>query len=242
MLSERIDLTASISRSARVPDLLELYGDNGAFRGSADLLPETGVQGDLGLRWVQGETTAELVCFAGRTWNTIVWLPNAQGVALATNLDGARRDGIEAGSSGQLDLFSWQGSLTAMRTPQLSDRAANDGRPLPGIPAWEWHHRVGPVLGPIEFGHRLDASAPTGLDAVGVSRTGARWIHSMWSSAAFGRFVLEAEVLNLLDQRTEVGARDALVNDGQLATRALVDMAGYPLPGRMVLVALSVRL
>jgi hypothetical protein len=64
----------------------------------------------------------------------------------------------------------------------------------------------------------------------------------MWSSAAFGRFVLEAEVLNLLDQRTEVGARDALVNDGQLATRALVDMAGYPLPGRMVLVALSVRL
>jgi len=171
------------------------------------------------------------VGFASRSTDTIAWLPNAQGIAIARNLFGSDRVGIEGGSGGSLGPLQWSTSLTLTRS-RLRDAEGVTPYPQPGLPPWEWHHRLGPRLGPITVGHTLDGGGPTALDGAGIGFTGARWIHGAWVAGQWRAWRIELEAANLLDRRTEVGARDPLVADGLLATRSLVDFAGYPLPGR----------
>lgn len=234
-LGEHAALTANGGLYLRPADLQERFGNQGALVGNPDLLPERGTQVDAGVRLARGEVRGELIGFAGWARDRIVWLQNARGAARPENVDEVRTAGVEAASAGEAGPVDWSASLTFTRAVQGELVA-----PLPGLPAWEWHHRLGLGSDFLRVSGLLDATTPTPLDSAGILRTAPRWILGASVRAVRGPVSIELDGMNLTNRIIEEVPRDPLVPDGTRTDRAVTDFLGYPLPGRTFLLTVGI--
>jgi vitamin B12 transporter len=246
---DALAIKANVARSFRPPDFTELFGDRGAVIGNSALVPETGIAWDVGARLAGGGEgpvggSLSLGYFWRHTWDAIVYVQNSQRTQIPTNFGEARVSGVEA--SGQVSLFDMVDlatSVTWMDSVNLDPREAYLDKQLPGVPRWEvwaelaWH-----------LDHRLrvayDASHTSGnyWDATNWYLSAPRTVHGMSLRVQPGRdwpFV-ELDVRNLFDERLEAVPRDPLnPDDGAVAIQPLTDFAGYPLPGRTLMVTVG---
>lgn len=230
-----IAVSATGGASGRPPDLIELYGDRGAQVGNPALRPERGVGVDLGVSGGRDLARAELVAFAARQRDLVVWIPTPQGVARPENVGVASLLGVEGGVSGEGDRGGGSLAATILDARQRSDDPAYDGRRLPRVPLAELVAAGHLTLGPADLG--LDASATTATfaDAANLRPEAPRVLLGATARLAPApRLRLELDVRNALGTRTAPVPRDPLVDDGRTAPRALEDFGGYPLPGRSV--------
>jgi outer membrane receptor protein involved in Fe transport len=247
-------LKTNAGRYVRPPDLFELFGARGGEVGNADLLPETGWSWDVGLRGVHalGERPerAAWACVAldaalseVHATDRIVRVQNSQRTTIPLNLPAARIRTLEAGL--ELDVrgvlrsrtsATWNDARNLDPDPAYADNA------LPRLPAFEGEQRTS--LGwrdRVELAHTWSRASGTFLDAANILSTGPRSLHgvSLLARARSG-LGLSAEVLNLLDVRATAVDRNPLSDtDDTPVAQPLADFAGYPLPGRTVMVAVS---
>ena len=143
-------LLANAGRSARVPNLTELFGRNGVIAGNPKLRPETATSWDIGLRLVSPWTnrivtaaTAEYAYFWSDVDDVIVLVQSSVNVFTPRNISAATIRGHEA--SAQLAFFD-RLLLTTNYTHQdardASGDPAYDGNLLPGRPVHEAYARL----------------------------------------------------------------------------------------------------
>lgn len=222
-LTEWLQLRGGLVRAVRVAHLGELYGDEGAILGNPALRDERAWTADLGLRARRQGAGWAIDASAGGFLSRVDDLIQLRVVgprqARYVNVEGADIGGTESGLEARWAWLTVSARHTWLWTRSRADDPAEKGRALPSRPA----HRVQ---------GRAEAALPAGWAVFGVYQ-------------ATSRFALDAAHVATVapQQRVDLGARWQTETDrGQrwwLDVRLdntlgaqLVDIIGFPLPGR----------
>jgi len=230
----------NVGRYLRAPDLTELFGDRGALIGNPDLVPETGLQADLGVRlerpnWGEGGLTADACLFENNATDSIVSIQNSQRTSVPVNVGRARTRGVESSlSAWVLPWLDSQSNLTWTQPQNLTQRSDVEGNRLPGLPVWDVRQTTALVLGDqLRTGHTVEYTAGMFRDATNFFLDPPRMLHGVFARWTSGPLTVEAGVTNLADRRTALVDRNPLSpRDDFEVNQPVTDYMGYPLPGR----------
>jgi outer membrane receptor protein involved in Fe transport len=238
----------------RAPDLTELFGDHGTLKGNHELAAETGESWEFGLRaeapWeglVQG--SVDLAYSRRRVHNLIAWVQNSQFTSIAVNVGEAYVRSTEGALA--LSVGPWVSSrsnVTWTLTRNLLPDEAYANKALPGIPDVELNQettvrlpgRGGTSL--VGLSHTWSYTGLTYTDTANIGFTAPRDLHSFAVDVTPvpGLPTVRAELLNAFDVRGTAVDRNPLSDDDDTTiVRPLTDFAGYPLPGRTVMIAVT---
>jgi iron complex outermembrane receptor protein len=238
---------------ARLPTLVELFGDRGYLLGSPDLRAERGPSGDLGAVWAPAgalgdfdRILVEADGFAHRAHDTIAFITSAGFVARATNIGDTRAYGAELVASARYArTLSVTASYTRLVTEQLAGDPSVEGKPVPREPGHALYARAD--VARRVLGHLaalwLDASwqATSFLDPASLGRVPARWLLGAGARVEIaGGLGAALSIANLGDLRIVHLPLDPPPSpDLTQAPTALGDVAGFPLPGRSFYLSLD---
>ena len=224
-LIRALELRGNWTNAERVPDFTELFGDGGSVYGNLLLRPERTRTWDAGvaLAWRAGAGAghAQWAHFETRSENLIHYFPAANGVK-ALNLERASTSGNEFElAAGPLVGFRITAAYTRQSGEDRSTVGYWSGKQLPLLPASQLDARI--AWSSRGYGGYLDAFrlGPNFLDRSNRTRIESRALIGAgmwWTFPGAVRATLEGR--NLGDERA-------------------TDVAGYPLPGRTLLVALE---
>jgi iron complex outermembrane receptor protein len=233
-------MTANFGRTVRPPDPDELAGDRGAFVGNPDLRPEDAWQFDLGARAGDGSVHADVGGWWREVVDLIVFVQDAAQVAHPVNLGRARVRGLDLGVSASSSGVAVDGAATLLDTANRSEDPAYAGNALPRLPAFELACSASARRGFAQVGYTGSFTAGNWLDAANVNLAPPRTLHGLFARAALGGgWSLTGDVRNVANSISAPGPRDPLVDDGEIAVRAITDFTGYPLPGRTFLLGVA---
>jgi outer membrane receptor protein involved in Fe transport len=165
-----LTLRANAGRYGRGPTMFERYGNTGPVRGNPDLVPESGVNADLGATALLGgpETTGlsvDAALFGSRVHDLIVFQP-ARNFERAANIGRVRILGGElalAGRLGRHGRLVAQGTFTDAR--DIGPDVAHHGRQLPLRPRLRLYGR--PELRRLPLPGRWQLGAYGDIDVTG---------------------------------------------------------------------------
>jgi outer membrane receptor protein involved in Fe transport len=234
--SDAVEFHATGGGAFRAPDFTELYGNQGGIIGNPGLRPEQGVFAELGASLRSEALTFQVDTHWTRRRDLIVYVLNAQRVAIAQNLGVTRVQGVEAAVvTAPTVWMDLQANVTWSNSSNRDPDPAYFGNKVPGLPAFELHLR--PSLHHRELlrtGYSMDWSTPTFWDATNWHRSTHRLFHGAWLRyqpvLAFPS--LEISALNITNRRSEEVPRDPLFINGDTVRQPVTDLLGYPLPGR----------
>ncbi len=224
--TDSLTIKGNFGRFLRLPDFIELFGNQGSVQGNPALVPESGRSADLGItaatplrrQGVLRHAYVEAILFETVADDLIQFVPNSQNIVRALNFDRARIRGVELSLALALGpRFSGSLNATHQRPVDISG-GYNDGKLLPGRPLDEVSAGAALDLG---RGRVFYEFTFVGRNFIDPSNTPgealpARYLHDLGYRAKM-RKGLQAtvEIKNLANERT-------------------YDLARYPLPGRSV--------
>ena len=233
-IGSAVAIKANLGRYGRIPSFLELYGNGtGRLLGNAELAPERGNNGDVGL-WIdhRGERLAvssRTVAFGALVDDLIQWQSSSWGQARAGNIASARVWGAE--QELRLEPGRWfrvVGQLTYLVAKDASDNVSRRGKQIPFHPRYRGYLRPELIRVGLPGGAALsmyvdgDLRGQTYADPANLQPFGTRLLLGAGASVAWmdGRLRLTASAANLTGSRIE-------------------DFGDWSLPGRSVYFALG---
>ncbi|MEO7735253.1 MAG: TonB-dependent receptor [Kofleriaceae bacterium] len=251
--TDELSIKGSAGWYARLPTLVELFGDRGYILGSPDLRIERGPSTDLGAVWAPAAALGdfdrilvETDVFAHRAHDTIALITSAGFVARATNLGDTQGLGAELVASARFArMLSVTASYTRLVAEQRTADPNLDGKPMPRAPGHALYARA-------ELAHRVlgqrasvwgDTSwqATSFLDPMGINPVPARVLIGTGARLELtGGVAVALAVANLADTRIVRLPLDPPPSPSLTdAPTALSDVAGFPLPGRSFYLSLD---
>lgn len=244
-----VSLKANTGLYTRPPDLTELFGQAGSIVGNTDLVPERGFTVDVGAHlaappiWpIQG--TLDLGYARTQARDLIVLVQNSQQTSKAENIAEAYTRSVEGALA--VDVAGWVRSATAL-TWTLSRNLSTDptyaNNQLPGISPVELSQTTTvDVRRYVSLSHTWTWTDATWSDPANTVRLAPRSLHAVALAVTPGRGLpsLSVEVLNLTDALGMAVDRNFYSDtDNTLVVKPITDFAGFPLPGRTVMVAVT---
>jgi iron complex outermembrane receptor protein len=225
---------ANVGRYGRLPSLFERYGNTGHVLGNSDLVPEHGMNGDLGLRWdhptPRTRTAVDLAVFGADVTDLIVFQKAGERIR-PVNIKGARVLGVEAALQAQFGKHLRavaQGTFTDARDE--SGRKASQGHQLPMRPRFRGYAR--PELRDLPIGGHLTLGAYADVDITGGNYLDGENLLRLPTRVQFG--------VGLHVDAPRLGVR-ILGKLENIANSPFYDLSGYPLPGRTFFLTLAFR-
>ncbi len=220
-------LKANRTEYARFPSMLELFGSSGYIEGNAELEPERGTTTDVGLLLSgTNEASLELVFFRADREDLIVFLQNSQRTVKAFNLDEASVRGAEVTAR-----RSWPCGIGVSASYTFQDARNEgpspiyDGKRLPYEPRDDLFVRAQWEGGRLALWHEYHHQGETYRDRANLEEnmSPASDVHNagLRVDVVPDELSMSFEVRNLTDER-------------------IVDVEGYPLPGRTFYATLMV--
>ncbi len=222
-----VELRGNWSRSNRAPDFDELFGIDGAVTGNPTLVPEHAESWDAGVawtaRWAGVQCTADWSHHATHAHDLMLYEPSSPRGARPVNVGRARLFGEETSLR-----VSWRALELSASTAWLSatDRSGisfYQGRRLPQRAERQSYARASWAARGWTASAEVEYLGDTYLDRANFTRAPSRTLVGAALGRRFGRFGVLAEGRNLGDRLAQ-------------------DVAGFPLPGRMLLASLSLDL
>jgi len=246
LVTPDLAIKASGGWYARLPTLLEVFGNRGYIVGTPDLKPERGPSADLGVVWAPAKAVREVdrilvsaSAFANRAHDTIAIITYAGFVARAENIGTTQGYGAEVVASARLaKTVSLTASYTRLVTEQISNDASVDGKAVPRRPGHVLYARTDVVrtLAGRLAGLWVDGAwqAESALDAANLARVPGRLLLGTGARVEIaGGVALALSVANLTDERVAYLPLDPPPSPAFTETPTpLTDVAGFPLPGR----------
>jgi len=230
--SDQVSLRANLGRYGRLPSMLERYGNTGQLLGNPDLVPEKRYNADMGVHWARPgdrlRVSLDGALFA--VWaNDLITFRQTSGYFRPANLGRAR----VLGSEGSV-AFEWArrfrafGQVTYTDARDREDVSGSKDKQLPFRPRLRSYAR--PELENMPLGGRwrwglyadMDVTGGNYLDPNNLVETKNRVLFGAgWQIAA-----------------PQWGLR-LVASAYNLANTPVVDLVGYPLPGRSVFLTLQ---
>ncbi len=224
-----VKVRANAARAYRFPTLTELFGDRGTVIGNPELVPERGLNWDLGVAvdpvWPAGRLHLEAAYFQSRTDDLILFEQTSQRTVRATNVSSAWVWGLETAWSLEVTRrLAVSGNYTFQHTENTSDIPYYRGNQLPARPEHELFNRLELLFGWGKVFHELSWTSGNYLDAANFEKAETRRIHNLGLSVQPGRgLTVTFELKNLTDEQVS-------------------DALGFPLPGRSYYATVSAQL
>ncbi len=222
-VSTSVELRANAGTYLRIPDLLELYGDQGSIVGNPALDPERGTNADLGATLAlrrEGERLHEvrgtLAFFATDADDMILYEANSQSTVIARNTGAARIRGVELDLGMALGARATFGLNAVRQSARDASGSYSDGNWLPMRARDEVSARAGVRIGAGRAAWEFTYVGPNYTDRSNndASLLPSRYLHDLSYQWPIGdRLTAMLEVKNVFDDLT-------------------VDVMRYPLPGR----------
>jgi iron complex outermembrane receptor protein len=244
-LGIRVDATAGVTVKANIgtyfrpPNFGELFGDDGFSTANATLEPETGVNRDVGLLLRPRvpvrlhDVTLEYAYFNNDVDDMIVFIPSGNRIPRPQNVGSARIRGhelrIEAGGPYGTSLSANYTHQDAENRTPFPEVVGND---IPSLPRDEGYARFAVDRTRWSLAYELDVRSAVFLDQANLlERSPAHTVHSLelrlrpWRGSAgplapLAGLEVTLEMENLSDEQ-------------------VVDVVGFPVPGRAFYVTLS---
>ena len=223
-LGARSLLRFSFGRFYRQPSMLERFGDRGIVVGNPTLRAEHGLSAEIGLhrngrrRW-----SWDAVGFARRVDDQILLLPRPGGVSIPQNLLAAEVVGLELEAAWKVTRWlRMQGALTQRRTRDRSG-GPGDGHRIVFQPDTIASLSAELARNNWRLFWDLTYTGDNPVDSLDDPRTRIpeRWMHDLSLSRSFsGGWSVGVDVRNLFDRKYR-------------------DVAGFPLPDRVLLLRLG---
>lgn len=218
---------ANIGRGLRFPSIYELFGDTGFVQGNPDLKPESGLNADIGFEASRDSGDFEIhagsTFFYAKTRNLIQY-------ARSTIYSKAENAGTGTiyGAETSLSASAWktvrlEANHTFLDTKISSLIPSRDGRKSPNRPPNQWYVR-GSLFrdSPVPALDRAELWTETEF-------TSAHYIDGNNRISVPERHILGAGLsLQLLERRL-----DAVFEAKNLTDENVMDVMGFPLPGRL---------
>ena len=222
---ETVALRTNFSRSYRLPNFSELFGDQGSIVGNPNLNPESSINWDIGGSFFIKPVRLEVSYFLNHVDNLIQLLQNSQSTAQARNLSSGRIQGVEASAALSLfDHLDLSSNYTFQWAKDTSGLPGLTAKFLPGRPRHEasaratLFNRWGRLFTDLTF---IDDNY---LDTQNVLRVDSRLLLGVGFSVNFlKRFTTSFEAKNLINNRVS-------------------DVVGFPLPGRSYYGKVEIRI
>lgn len=230
-LTEWLSLRANGGRYARLPSLIELYGNTGLLLGNAALKPERGLNADVGptLSWRRGASRLSWSAAAFVSLiDDLIQYQYGGGHARPRNLGSARILGVETEAKLELgDHFRAVLAGTLSDPRNTSAIESQHDRVLPFRPRYRLYAR------PEWRAVRLASQTFIGVYAE-ADLTGSNYLVPDNSTAAPSRILFGAGAF------ADLPAGFSIHFTAQnLANSAVYDISNYPLPGRELYVSLA---
>jgi iron complex outermembrane receptor protein len=203
-LTGTTSLSANIAEDIRVPDLLELFGDQGATTGNQDLKEEQAWNLDMGIKTHLLAFDIYTAVFYRQLTDAIVMIYDSRGIGQADNISKANLYGLELELSRRI-LPGWDLTLksTLQHSEDRSQIPSSRGNPLPGLYEQQasivnsWY--IDRLNLQLEYAHRSGGNYDTA--AVASLQTSNQYHFSM--SYTFNIHRVEFQIMNLNDERIE---------------------------------------
>ncbi len=227
-----VRVRANLGRYYRFPTLTELFGDRGTVIGNPELVPERGLNWDLGVSWDPRGAPGwldrlhlEATYFQSRTDDLILFVQTSQRTVRAVNLSSAWVWGVEAAWAADLwGRLGVSGNYTFQHTENTSDIPYYRGNQLPGRPQHELFNRTELRWGRAKVFHEISWTGGNYLDAANFEKVEVRRIQNLGVSLRPSRRItLTFEAKNITDEQVS-------------------DVLGFPLPGRAYYATVTVQL
>lgn len=231
--STELAIKANVGRYTRIPNMTELYGNDGFLIGNATLRPETGSNADLGVSSTLGSpvrgATVQLTLFAALVDDLIQFNPSTDGHAVAENIDRARITGVElSGEARFASSIRIVGQTTFTDARDTSNNSDSRGRQLPNRPRYRAYLRPELRRHPLPGGV-LEVGAYADADL-----TGGDYLDSGDTVGLPPRLLVGAGAqLGWVD-----GPAQLVFSARNLGDSRVADLVGFPLPGRSFFVSL----
>jgi iron complex outermembrane receptor protein len=206
----------------RSPTFMELFGDQGIIKGNPQLVPEEGINRDVGLEWSSGvgglQWHFEAAHYRNRVDHLILFVVQSQRQFIARNIDSARMEGEEytwnVGFVRSRARVNVQGNLTRQRTRDLGvDNTVYADKILPGRPASQAFGRLTLGWSRYDVSWQVEHLGRNYLDRFNLFFVAPSTRHGIDASVRIHTLRFKGAVRNLTDNRD-------------------VDALKYPLPGR----------
>ena len=240
-------LLGNVGRSARVPNLTELFGNSGIVAGNPNLKPETATSWDVGFRlqspWTNAivtDATLEAAYFSSDVDDVIVLVPSSISVFTPKNIGAATIRGEEVAARIAItDRLALATNYTHQAALDATDDPNYRGNQLPNRPAHEAYARLeltwsasrplpigalGERLWPGRVYYDVDLIADNFLTRANseADRVASRAYHGLGLDLTlpWAGLRIAWELKNFTNDQTQ-------------------DALGFPLPGRSMFVTLS---
>jgi iron complex outermembrane receptor protein len=220
----------NIGRYYRLPTFLELFGNVGSVTGNAVLVPEEGVNRDVGLTvnvtraGVARSLFVELSYFENEVDNLILFFPNSQYTTKPSNIGAARIRGAEISAGAALGAFDVAAGYTYLDTEDTSDIPYYRGNDLPSRPAHDLNASLSWALRALRTTWEFQYLGANFMDRANLREADARSLHSL-----------------IFALRTPVDGLSLSVEGRNLTDQQVADVSGFPLPGRSVYSTIGYR-
>ncbi len=223
-LTGSVSLRANVGRYARLPSLIELYGNTGLLLGDPTLKPERGLNADIGpvVSWSSGSSRVSWSTAAFASFiDDLIAYRYGSGHARPWNVGSARILGVESEANLQLGKH-FRATLAGMLSDALntSPIEAQNGRQLPLRPRYRFFAR--PEWRAIEVTGYTFLGIYAECDATGRNHADPNNLVELPSRLIFGAGAYA-------DLPAGFSIRFTAQN---LGNSNIYDLIGYPLPGR----------
>ncbi|MBI5198188.1 MAG: TonB-dependent receptor, partial [Nitrospirae bacterium] len=220
-VTDPLEIRANIGRYFRPPNFFELFGDRGGTVGDTELLPEESFNRDLGFKYARRpgpfmkEMELQASYFHNRVENLILFIQTSQRTSKPENIGRAEITGQELVGRMQLgNHFKISGNYTYQRAVNRSNIPSQAGKILPGRPLHEFSGKAEFFSDTGALFYSYDFTSKNFLDRVNQLPAHSRSIHNIGISVTPRESVsVTFEVKNITNNR-------------------IVDIFGFPLPGR----------
>ncbi len=219
----------------RLPDLDERHAVRGSFQGNPDLRPERSLGGGVDAIATVGPLQVAGGSYVRVVRDAIAWSQNAQRVFVPLNLGRVVMAGVDGGASGSWGRFSPRLAGTVASAVVHDGAPDTVGQRVPGLPPWRLTGGLDVGL-PAATSAGVEAAADGGvaLDSIGLRSTPPRadiGLVASWKPAP--AWHLSGAVRHpFRDVAVAVVPVDPLDAAAGQRVAAVVDHAGWPLPGR----------
>ncbi len=229
-----VSVRANAGRFYRVPSFIEMFGDQGSVKGSAGLEPETGWNYDLGMTYdppggsVFRRVHLQAALFRSDADNLIQFVQTSQSQVTAQNTGRVRVTGLEL--SAAFRCLSWLDGSVDYTWQVAEDRSDTYryGSDLPGRPRHEVSARASVTRDWGRPFYQFSYIGPNYLDTAAAAVAGGSHL-SPEQLRLPGRYIHGAGFTRRAGRRTEM-----TVEVDNVFNVKTVDVARFPLPGRMV--------
>lgn len=212
--SDSLSISANAGSHHRSPSFGELYSSIGLITGNDSLLPEKGINADLGIDYRNETFQLSTSLFASFRDELIVTSFDSRGVGRPLNSGKARVYGVELGGQWQLTQHvSLTGNLTLQKPESLDRTSGYYKKLLPGEAQLAWFTRLEYAQANWATWYELDIQRDKFYDRTNTLAAADTTVHSMGTTWQSPTWQISFAAQNLSDKNVE-------------------DFNGFPKPGR----------